>query len=258
MMLLILIPIGQIKTIITTFNTECNGITLPSNNFTIQSKGETCTNENNGEISIAAKATFSYVATINGKNYPFVNNSLKVANLAPGTYTVSITITGETFEQSFTITIPKAVAITGKMSSVANKIAVEITQGTAPFTVSVDGVDQFETTETSFAVEAKKGGLLEVKTAKACEGIYAKNIARLEGAVAAYPNPTSGSFEVELPTSRKEVTIALYTLDGHLVSTKTYAVENGKAQLTLENQAAGVYIIKIELDTPDYLKIIKN
>jgi hypothetical protein len=246
------------KDAITTFNTECNGITLPSNNFTIQSKGETCTNENNGEISITAKATFSYVAIINGKNYPFVNNSLKVANLAPGTHTVSITITGQTFEQSFTITIPKAVAITGKMSSTANKISVEITQGTAPFTVSVDGIDQFETTESSFAIEAKKGGLLEVKTAKACEGIYAKNIARLDGAAAAYPNPTSGSFEVELPTSRKEVAIALYTLDGHLISTKTYAVENGKAKLTLENQPAGVYIIKIELDTPDYLKIIKN
>lgn len=240
------------------FNTECNGLTLPANNFTVESKGETCTDSKNGEINISATAAYIYKANINGKSYSFTNNSLKVPNLAPGSYTVSITITGETFEQSYTIVIPKATTITGKSSVTANKVAVEIATGTAPYTVFVDGIEQFETTESSFSVETKKGGVLEVKTAKACEGIYAATITGLEGAVTAYPNPTSGSFEVQLPTSKKEVVIALYTLNGQLISNKTYTVENGKARLTLENQPAGVYIAKIEFDTPDYLKIIKN
>jgi hypothetical protein len=243
---------------IATYTTECNGLTLPSSNFTVESKGESCANENNGEINITAKVVLSYVASINGKTYPFANNSLKVASLASGTYTVSITIPGETYEQSFTILIPKAATITGKSSVVANKVSVEITQGTAPYTVSINGVEQFETTESSFSVATKKGGVLEVKTAKACEGIYATDIAGLEGAVTAYPNPTSGSFEIQLASSRKEVVIGLYTLNGQLISTKTYTVENGKALLTLENQPTGVYVAKIELDTPDYLKIIKN
>jgi sugar lactone lactonase YvrE/predicted secreted Zn-dependent protease len=231
---------------------------LPSNNFTIESKGETCTNSNNGEISITAKEIFPYVASINGKSYPFTNNSLKVASLTPGTYTVTITIPGENFEQSFTVVIAKGATITGKSSVVSNKVAVEIVEGTAPYTVFVNGVEQFETTSSSFSVDLKKGGLLEVKTAKACEGIYAKDIKGLEGAVSAYPNPTSGSFEIELPTLRKEVVIVLYTLDGHLISNKNYTIENGKVQLTLENQPTGTYIAKIELDAPDYLKIIKN
>jgi hypothetical protein len=239
-------------------NVECIPLSLPSNNFTVESKGETCTGSKNGEINITAAATYTYKASINGTSYPFINNSLKVLNLIPGTYTVSITITGETFEQSFTVIIPKAATITGKSSVVSNKVSVEITQGTAPYSVFVDGIEQFETTESSFSVETKKGGLLEVKTAKACEGIYAEAIAGLEGAVSAYPNPTSGSFEVQLPTSKKEVVIALYSLNGQLISNKTYTVENGKAQLTLENQPAGIYVAKIELDTPDYLKIIKN
>jgi Leucine-rich repeat (LRR) protein len=242
-----------------TFNSvECKPLSLPANNFTVESKGETCTDSKNGEINISATAAYTYKANINGTSYSFTNNSLKVPNLVPGTYTVSITITGETFEQSFTIVIPKAATITGKSSVTANKVSVEITQGTAPYTVFVDGVEQFETTESSFSVATKKGGVLEVKTAKACEGIYAATIAGLEGAVTAYPNPTSGSFEVQLPTSKKEVIIALYTLNGQLISNKTYTVENGKAQLTLENQPTGVYIAKIEFDTPDYLKIIKN
>jgi Leucine-rich repeat (LRR) protein len=242
-----------------TFNSvECKALSLPANNFSVESKGETCTDSKNGEISITGTATYSYKASVNGLYYSFTNNSLKLPNLAPGTYTVSITITGETFEQSFTVIIPKAATITGKSSVIANKVAVEITQGTAPYTVFVDGVEQFETNDSNFSVATKKGGVLEVKTAKACEGIYAAAIEGLEGAVTAYPNPTSGSFEVQLPTSKKEVVIALYTLNGQLISNKTYTVENGKAQLTLENQPAGVYIAKIEFDTPDYLKIIKN
>ena len=246
------------KDVTATYNIECNGLTLPINNFNVESKGETCLNSNNGEINISATAAYTYKASINGTLYSFTNNSLKVPNLTPGTYTISITIPGETFEQSFSVIIPKGATITGKSSVAANKVSIEITEGTAPYTVFVDGVEQFETTDSSFSVETKKGGLLQVKTAKACEGIYAKDFARLDGAISAYPNPTSGSFEIELPTIKKEVAIALYTLDGNLISTKTYTVENGKAQLSLENQPAGVYVAKIELDTPDYLKIIKN
>jgi Leucine-rich repeat (LRR) protein len=241
------------------FTEDCEGpIAFPSNNFTVESKGETCTDSKNGEINITATATYAYKASINGTAYPFTNNSLKVQNVVPGTYTVSITIPGEKFEQSFTIVIPKGATITGKSSVIANKITVEITEGTAPYTVFVDGIEQFETTKSSFSLETKKGSLLEVKTAKACEGIYAKDITRLDGVISAYPNPTLGSFEIEIPTLRKEVVIALYTLNGQLVSNKTYTVENGKAQLSLENQPAGVYLAKIELNTPGYLKIIKN
>jgi Leucine-rich repeat (LRR) protein len=241
------------------FSEDCGGpIVFLSNNFTVESKGETCTGSNNGEINITGTATYAYKAKINAGSYTFTNNSLKVPNLAPGTYTVSITIPGETFEQSFTVIIPKGATITGKSSVVANKVSVEITEGTAPYTVFVDGVEQFETTDSNFTVETKKGGLLQIKTVKACEGIYAKDIARLDGAISAYPNPTSGSFEIELPTTKKEVVITLYTLQGQMISTKTYTVENGKAQLSLENQPAGVYVAKIELDTQDYLKIIKN
>lgn len=237
---------------------ECIALSLPSNNFTIESKGETCLNSNNGEINISSTAAYTYKASINGTLYSFTNNSLNLPNLTPGTYTISITIPGENFEQNFTVIIPKGAIITGKSSIVANKVSVEITEGTAPYTVFVDGVEQFETTDSSFSVETKKGGLLQVKTAKDCEGIYAKKIIGLEGAISAYPNPTSGSFEIEIPTSKKEVVIVLYSIDGHLISNKTYAIKNRKVQLTLENQPTGIYVAKIELDTPDYLKIIKN
>ncbi|MGQ7945818.1 leucine-rich repeat domain-containing protein [Flavobacterium sp. WC2509] len=246
------------KDAIATFNNVECPLPLPSNNFTVESKGETCLGSNNGEINITATATYAYKASINGQSYTFTNNSLKLPNLTPGTYTVSISITGETFEQIFTVTIAKGATITGKSTRDSKKVAVEITEGTAPYTVFVDGIEQFKTTDSYFSVETKKGELLEVKTAKACEGIYTSAITNLDGAVFAYPNPTSGNFDIELPTSRKEVVITLYSLDGHLISSKTYTIENEKAQLSLVDQPSGTYVAKIQLDNTDYLKIIKN
>ncbi|MTH15276.1 T9SS type A sorting domain-containing protein [Flavobacterium sp. LC2016-01] len=249
------------KDAIAKFNTECTGeLTLPVNNFAIETKGETCLGENNGEISINAKQTFAYVATINGKATAFTNNALKVTALTPGNYTITITIPGEIFEQNFNVTIQKGATITGKSSVNAKKVDVEITEGTAPFTVFIDGQAQFQTNDSNFSLDLEKGGLLEVATSKACEGVYSKKIATLDlyGTLAAYPNPTSGSFEIEIPTKDKEVTIELYNFGGQLVSARNYIIENGKVQLSLENQPSGIYAAKIYFETPEYIKIIKK
>lgn len=242
------------------YNTEC-GFSLPSKNFTVESKGESCLGENNGEITITASAQLSYVANINGKTSAFTNNALKVNNLTPGTYTIIVTIPGEIYEQTFTLAIAKGATITGKSSITSKTVDVEITEGTAPFTVFVDGTEQFQTNDASFSVDVTKNALVEVSTAKACEGVFAKKVSFSDfesGVVSAYPNPTSGYFEIEIPGAKKEVKIELYNFSGQLVSAKTYVVESGKALLNLENQASGIYAAKIILDTPEYLKIIKK
>ncbi|MCD0469580.1 T9SS type A sorting domain-containing protein [Flavobacterium sp. JAS] len=241
------------------YNTECS-FSLPSKNFTVASKGESCVGENNGEITITATAQFPYVASINGKPATFTNNSLKANNLAPGTYTVIITIPGEVYEQTFNLAIAKATTVSGNSNTTGKKVNVEITDGTAPFTVFLDGTQQFQTTDSNFSLNLNSGGLLEVATAKACEGIFSKKIATLDllETLSAYPNPTSGSFEIEIPTSKNAVKIELYNFGGQLISNKAYIIENGKAQLNLENQASGIYAAKVYLETPEYLKIIKK
>ncbi|MDQ6470156.1 T9SS type A sorting domain-containing protein [Flavobacterium sp. LHD-80] len=249
------------KGVVSKYNTECTGeLTLPANNFSITTKGESCLGENNGEISVIGVATFAYTATINNKTYAFTNNSLKVTALTPGNYAVKITIPGEIFEQNFNVTIQKGATITGKSSVSAKKVDVEITEGTAPFTVFIDGQAQFETSDSNFSLDLEKGSLLEVVTSKACEGVYSKKIATLDlfGTLAAYPNPTSGSFEIEIPTQDKEVTIELYNIGGQLVSAKNYSIENGKVQLSLENRPSGIYAAKIYFETPEFIKIIKK
>ncbi|KAF2515707.1 T9SS type A sorting domain-containing protein [Flavobacterium foetidum] len=239
------------------YNTSC-GLSLPPNNFTVQTKGESCLGQNNGEINIKALETLAYTASINGQTKSFTNNTLNVAGLTPGNYTVTITIPGEIFEQSFNLVIPKGITITGKSSISSKKVNVEITDGTAPYTVFVDGVEQFQTDDSSFSLTAKNGSLLEVKTAKACEGSYTEDIYGLDLVVAAYPNPTSGAFEIDLPSSKKEVVIEIIALDGRAVSNQKYSLENGTVQLTLENQPSGIYVAKIHLGSVKNVKIIKK
>jgi len=231
---------------------------LPSNNFSIVSKGETCLNSNNGAITINANMAYSYVASLNGVNYNFVDNSLSIPNLNPGTYTLSITITGEDFKQDYTIVIPKGTAVTAKSSVATNKVSVQIVEGTAPYEIYVNGNQQFVTDATTFLVDVKTGDLLEVKTAKPCEGIYSKDLVDLLASISSYPNPTSGSLEIALSTFEKSVAIDLYTLDSKLISKETYSVIDGKVQLNLEKETIGVYLAKIYLETPMYIKIIKK
>ena len=232
--------------------------TLPFNNFTIETKSETCLNKNNGEIIINALQTHNYTAVVNGVNYNFVNNSLTLRNLPSGVYTVCIGITGKVFQQCYTVTIGKGGSITGKSSISSNKVIVDITSGTAPFEIILNGNSLFETNETNFTIDVKQGDLLEVKTAIACEGIYTKNIIDGLIGVVIHPNPTTGLFEITIPTSKNEVEVELYSIGSQLISKRKYPIVNQRVQLSLEKESDGVYFAKINLDSPISLTIIKK
>ena len=230
---------------------------VPANNFSITQVGETCPNKNNGQIAIDATASYNYVATINSVAHNFTNNKLSVNNLAPGSYSVCITIPGKTFEQCYSIEIPKSNAITAKTVSNTDKLNVTIESGTAPYQVLVNGVLQFETSETNFNVNVNAGDVLEVLTSKICEGTFAKTIT-LYDAVKAFPNPTSGEFDIYLPTNDEVVTIGIYTVDSKLISKENYQIQNGKVHLNIEKEAAGVYFVKIYSNPEEVVQIIKK
>lgn len=230
---------------------------LPADNITIESIGETCPDKNNGQLIINGKASHNYIATVNNVAHNFTNNSLTISNLAPGVYPVCITISGRTYEQCYSIEIPKSNVITGKTVSASDKVLVAIDSGTAPYQVLVNGVVQFETNQTNFDVKVASGDLLEVKTAKDCEGVLAKKITFFD-VVSAFPNPTTGQFEVYLPTNDTTVNIAIYTVDAKLISISNYQIENGKVRLDLENQPSGVYFVKIHSNPEETIQIIKK
>jgi hypothetical protein len=77
-------------------------------------------------------------------------------------------------------------------------------------------------------------------------------------AVRAFPNPTSGQFDVILPANEDSATIAIYTVGAKLISKSNYPVENGKIHLNIEKEPTGVYLIKIQSHPEITLRIIKK
>ena len=237
----------------------CEIFTLPYNNFTVETKSETCLGKNNGEIIIKASAVFNYRAVLNNKTYSFENNSATISNLQPGVYNVCIEVVGEKFQQCYTLTIGKGGTLTGKITSISkNSVNVEITEGTAPFEISINGSTKFNTNQSNFSVDVTQGDLILIKSSVACEGIYSKTISDLPQSIVAYPNPTKGIFEMSVPSNLNEVYVEIFSINSDLISKQTYPVVNNKIKLNLENQSKGVYIVKTYLDSPVSIIIIKD
>lgn len=64
-----------------------------------------------------------------------------------------------------------------------------------------------------------------------------------EFVTALYPNPTNGSFTIELTTKEKQL-LLVYDITGNVVVSQT--IENGKAIIDAANLAAGIYNISIK------------
>lgn len=86
-------------------------------------------------------------------------------------------------------------------------------------------------------------------------GIDSKTVNKTDFSV--YPNPTKGIFEIALPLSIQETSIELYSLNMQLISKKSYIPNNGKIQLNLENEANGIYFVKVGI-TGVTFKVIKE
>jgi hypothetical protein len=237
-------------------------ISLLSTNFDKEVVGETCINKNNGLIHIAATEAYSYTAVIDGVSYEF-NTDLTISNLEAKAYDACIILAEDPyFEQCFSLVVPEASEITGKSSSkiTTDKIieTVEITSGTAPYSVFVNGLEVLQTNESVLFVEVADGDNISVSSKFPCEGVFEKNI-NLSDDFIVYPNLTDGFTEILLPyVNLKEIEISLFNVYQQLVSKKSYEIEDGKVKISLKDKEAGVYLLQLDLNSPVYLKIIKK
>ncbi len=228
------------------------------NRFTITTTGETCPDQNNGQIHILADAVQNYTVTFNGSDTNFTDE-LTLENIDPGTYELCISTEGLTTSTCYNLEIKEAASIAGK-SSVdvkSNKMSVEIEKGTAPYTVSINDVEVYQTSASSFNIQVNQGDVVQIKTEVACEGLMVKNVDFLES-IRAYPNPTTGLIELEIPLAIKSVSVDIYGLQSQLISSKVYPVVSGKVNLNIQDKPDGIYFAKILLERPINVKIVKK
>ena len=240
----------------TTVN-ELGCFALPATNFSIEAVGETCPDEDNGQILINAEESHNYTLVFEGTSSAFLK-SKAVTDLAPGTYEFCILIESEMYEQCFEIVVEESEEIGGKATVKDNEIAIDITQGTGPFSATINGVKVLETSNNSFVLNVEHGDLVEVKSAKECEGVFEKQI-DLFDTITAFPNPTDGVFEIGIPDVEKEVVVEIYNMQSQLISTNKYAVNYGKIRLSIADKPTGIYMVKLLLENnPVVIKIVKK
>jgi hypothetical protein len=241
---------------ITAFEIEPGPLELPANNFTIETVGETCIDKQNGKVVINANATFNYIVTINGESYNFTNTHT-IDNLSPETYDLCIAVDGEDYEQCYQVTIEGGVTLTGKIAVVKQSAQVSVESGVAPYSVYKNGQQIMETYQSNFSVNVSHGDELQIKSKDACQGELVKTINLLEN-VKAYPNPSSGVFEIYMPNNLKTVEMLIYNIHSQLIDVKTYTLNAGKLQLNIEDKPNGIYFAKVNVEKPVFLKLIKK
>ncbi len=232
--------------------------TAEDNRFTITTTGETCPDQNNGQIHILADAEQNYTATFNGVDTNFTKE-LTLENIDPGTYELCIDTEELATSTCYNLEIKETASIAGK-SSVdikSNKMTVEIEEGTAPYTVSINDIDVYQTSTSSFNIEVSQGDVVQIKTGVDCEGIMVKNVDFINS-IRAYPNPTSGLMELEIPVPIKSVFVNIYGLQSQLISSKVYPVVSGKVNINIQDKPDGIYFAEVLLDRPVNVKIVKK
>ena len=229
---------------------------LGADNFTIQAFGETCTGMENGKVVISGNAVHDYIATINGVPYEFTKDKT-IEDLPPGTYDLNIEVVGKNFTHRYQLIIEKAITLSGKISINKTTAKVSVKSGEAPYTVIKNGVQIFETYQSNFTVEVNHGDNIQVKSKTACQGELLKTINLLEN-IRAYPNPTSGVFELYIPNEIKTIGVEVYNIRSQLIASKIHTVKSGKVQLNIADKPKGIYFVKVNSDKPSFIKVIKN
>ncbi|WP_299382528.1 thrombospondin type 3 repeat-containing protein [uncultured Lacinutrix sp.] len=237
-------------------------------NISLETISETCLGENNGKIVVNVNETYvTYTATVvgNGLNLSeqVTSSAYTFEDMEVGSYTVCVMVNGTAYEQCFEINIEAADLIELEFVNNydgSNVSDIEVSRGTAPFTVLFNDEVIKITSNPSFELELLGSGTLEIKTAKACEGTFKTTIDNTLNIIAS-PNPVIDNLKITLPNSIKQTEIKLQVFDvnGKLVINKNYRNNNSNTlDVPFANLNSGVYFIKMNLDTSEVLRIVKK
>ncbi|MBT2163107.1 M4 family metallopeptidase [Zobellia barbeyronii] len=245
--------------------TGCEKFSLPSNNFTVATKGESCVGSTNGSININANADHNYIATLTGNGVNKTNNftsSVSFADLESGSYTLCMTVNGEAgYKNCYDVNVsaPESLSVTSKVNLSAKSVTLSLS-GAEEYTISLDEetivTAESEITIPVYAATAK----LLVATDKNCQGVYEEQL-DFEERVIIYPNPVkSGEISVVLgSTSENAIPIQLNTFDGKMILQEVIEPNTSTVKIDANRLTAGVYVLSVQIngDTRTF-KIIKQ
>ncbi len=232
-------------------NSGCE-ITIPADNFTINTVGLSCIGANDGQIIITSRLSFTYMATLSSgasgnQEYTF-NESLDINGLAVGTYDLCITTTDfPDFESCFVLVIvePELLSVSSSLNVAENSLTLVMSGGTSYSITLNDTVFTTNRSEIVLDLEQDSNTLL-VSTEKDCLGIYEETILLSEG-IRIYPNPFDDVISIASVNSNTlDVKLDIFTISGELLYSNGITIESGGTEVPLHTLQSGVYVISLK------------
>ena len=249
-------------------------VELPADNYDISTIGLTCINSSDGIIHIEVDRKNTYTIEIDSPDNSFneahtLNNNneweLNIDYLEGGEYFIYVTIDGiseDIYKKTFILNLdePEPLEVASRVANnQTGRFTVEMTQGTAPFTIKLNDEIIGTTNETEFSFDAQHGDVVEVSTAKACEGKHIETLSIVE-AITLHPNPTDDKVFFSIPAMNDNTTldIQLFDINGRLVGEFTTAITNNQIEISIQHLPNGVYLATFPKLGEITFKIIKE
>ncbi len=238
---------------------------LPVDQFTILTTGESCAASNDGIILVKAKTEMNYTATISGNGIngsEKFTSSIGVTDMEAGTYTVCITAEGmDGYESCFDVVVdePQPLSVTAKMDPEAEEVTLNLTGGKT-YTINLGGAVYTTLEEEITLPLTAKATKLTVRTDKDCQGVHEESF-DLADKVIIYPNPVSnGEITVVLEeTPTAPVRVQLSTPDGKVVFQNVVEKDQRSIQIDADALVPGMYVLTLSVNNElSTYKIIKR
>ena len=243
----------------------CPVYRFESTNFSIAVDSESCRNNNDGAIRIAASTTLDYSATFTGNGTNTNGNFTSIYsldNLTAGNYTVCISGTDgiKTYEDycfDVVITQPDELLVTSSLSDDGKTITLDL-NGSESYTIDLNG-SETKITEDKIVLSLKNGiNKLKVNTNLSCQGIYEENFIVVDKPFL-YPNPAEEFTKIFTGVENINSVVYIYSISGKLVDVINYSnSELFELELDVRNLPAGLYIVKVKGENlKETFKLIK-
>jgi hypothetical protein len=244
----------------------CEIFSLPSNNFSLKTTGESCIESNDGQIELTAQEVLGYTAVLRlgdvDQTISF-DQELLLNDLSAGSYELCITVVGQDdYEQCFDITItePEPLSASSKVNPSRKSVTLDLS-GSSTYYIELNG-ETFRTNESTITLPLNKvENTLQVTGDQGCQGSYS-DIIVISDSMTAYPNPVVRESVSVYLGSRDEfqtVRTAIYSISGAKIMETEMDVEGGLIQMEVNTLPKGVYILTVSNKTTLFNhKIIKQ
>ena len=231
-------------------------------NIKIQTVSETCIGEKDGKITVTVKQVYvAYKITITGvttetKNIAIGGTTVTFDGLDPAEYEVCIEIMDKNYTQCFETKIVEAATISlrAAKNQQSKDYTFNVTSGTAPYNVYLNGnlIETFN--QSTFNVKIEGSGVLEVKTAKSCEGEFKMVLDN----IFLKTNPVTDTIELLVPNNADaSIDVMVFDVTGKVVVKDNIQRQGNSLSIPFSNVKSGIYILKLGTDNTNTFKILK-